>query len=156
MGHTKDIMTNAEKAIELFPEEVLDVMERERRYSEAMQEWSHYQKWLATNNKKRTIIERKNGYDTKSGMHIVRLLSVCRELVQNGTMTVRRPDADLLLDIRNGGWTYEKLMEWIDEAMGMIRQAEKSSPLPEEPNETYLDEQLVYIIEHKLGLYAIE
>jgi predicted nucleotidyltransferase len=65
------------------------------------------------------LITRRNGKvaiqgNTKHAMHLVRLLRMGQEILTKGTLTVRRHDAQELLAIRNGKWTYDELMAHVD------------------------------------------
>ena len=51
------------------------------------------------------------GYDTKAAMHCLRLYFECIELMENGTITLPRPEKQLLIEVRSGAWTLERLME---------------------------------------------
>ena len=51
------------------------------------------------------------GYDTKAAMHCLRLYFECIELMEKGTITLPRPEKDLLIDVRSGAWTLDRLME---------------------------------------------
>ena len=57
-------------------------------------------------------LEAAHGYDTKHGAHLVRLLRMGREIVETGSVHVWRGDrdADELLAIRAGAWSYDRLM----------------------------------------------
>jgi len=77
----------------------------------------------------------KFGYDTKAAMHGLRLLYECVELMQNGTITLPRPERDLLIAVRTGSWTFEKVLT---HAQGLFKDVEdsvKNSPLPETVNQ---------------------
>jgi hypothetical protein len=39
---------------------------------------------------------------------------MCEEILTTGKVIVKRPDRQELLDIRNGCWTYEQLIEFAD------------------------------------------
>lgn len=64
---------------------------------------------------------------------------MCREILETGEVNVWRPDAQELLDIRNGGWSYEQLIEFADEQDADINELYKSSPLPKRANQHRLD-----------------
>jgi len=51
------------------------------------------------------------GYDTKAAMHCLRLYFECIELMEKGTITLPRPEKDLLIEVRSGAWTLDRLME---------------------------------------------
>jgi uncharacterized protein len=73
----------------------------------------------------------KYGYDTKAAMHGLRLLYECLELMTQKRITLPRPEKDLLIEVRSGAWTLERVLA---HAKGLFRQVESavaSSPLPE-------------------------
>lgn len=76
-------------------------------------EWRFYQQWLENRTTRRYGAEKKFGYDTKNGMHIVRLLRMCEELLKTGALNVVRKDREELLSILHGAWTFEHLIEWV-------------------------------------------
>lgn len=117
----------------------LEVLERERKYRGARKEWESYQGWLKTRNPKRSALEAEFGYDTKHGMHLIRLLRMGLEIVRGGEVKVRRDDRDELLAIRAGAWSYEVLMARADELHAQVQAAAPASPLPPEPDEAGLD-----------------
>lgn len=81
----------------------------------------NYWTWKNNRNVKRHALEESFGYDTKHGMHLVRLMRMGEELLTEGRLLVRRPDAEELLAIRNGAWSYEKLISWAEEKDDYIR-----------------------------------
>lgn len=75
------------------------------------------------------------GTDFKHGMHLVRLLRMGEEILREGVVRVKRPDAKELLEIRNGSWPYEKLIEYGEEKDKLIREVlYKETKLPKNPN----------------------
>jgi predicted nucleotidyltransferase len=91
------------------------------------------------------LVTRRNGQvaiqgNTKHAMHLVRLMRMCREILTTGEVLVKRPDAEELLSIRNGAWTYEKLIEWADFEDNDLQEVAKSSSLPRSPNMNFLDD----------------
>jgi uncharacterized protein len=73
----------------------------------------------------------KFGYDTKAAMHGLRLLYECLELMQRGTITLPRPEKDLLIEVRSGSWRFEKVLQHAQRMFKEVEDAVKSSPLPE-------------------------
>jgi len=57
----------------------------------------------------RPELEKKYGYDVKAGMHVLRLLYECQELVSTGKITLPRPESDLLVSIRTGKYLWTKI-----------------------------------------------
>ena len=71
------------------------------------------------------------GYDTKAAMHTLRLLFECRELMQEGTITLPRPEEELLIDLRGGSWTLDRFMAEAKQARLDAEAAAASSFLPD-------------------------
>lgn len=117
-----------------FDANFLDLLDRERRYEQKRREWDSYRAWQATRNEARSELERKYGYDTKHGSHLVRLMRTCREILVEGELRVRRPDATELLAIRNGAWSYERLIGWAREQDADLNEVMLKSKLPHGPD----------------------
>ena len=129
-----------------YDENFLALLDRERRYNGARQEWENFVKWKATRNAKRAALEEKHGFDTKHAMHLVRLLRMCREILATGEVIVKRPDREELLAIRNGAWTYEKLVEWAEEEDRALEGLYRTSKLPNSPDREALDRLCVELV----------
>lgn len=71
------------------------------------------------------------GYDTKAAMHGLRLLYECMELMQHGRITLPRPEKHLLIDVRSGAWTFERVLGQAQRLFKEVEDAVASSPLPE-------------------------
>jgi len=109
---------------------VIKVIEKEKRFKGALDQFNQYHNWKKNRNPVRAALEATNGYDTKHAAHLVRLLRMGNEILTKGTLIVRRPDAEDLLDIRRGKWTYDELMENV-------------TPLQEEMKRVYQNEEYV-------------
>ena len=81
----------------------------------AKEKHHNYWEWVKNRNAARHELEEKYGYDTKHAMHLVRLLRMGEEILKGEGVKVRRPDAQELLDIRNGKFTYDELVSWAEE-----------------------------------------
>lgn len=125
---------------------LIEAMKRERAYEGAKREWDNYQTWKRTRNPKRADLEALHGYDTKHAMHLVRLLRMCREILTTGKVIVRRPDAAELLEIRNGAWGYEQLVEWSEAEDKALQEIAAASTLPKAPDIERIDRELVAIV----------
>jgi len=128
-----------------YDDNFLELLRRERAYRTAKNEWDQYQNWLKTRNEARAGLERQFGYDTKHGMHLVRLLRMCEEILSGQGVIVRRPDAKELLEIRNGAWSYEKLISWAEEQDKKMDGLYEKSSLPKIPDMKALDKACVEI-----------
>lgn len=96
----------------------------------------------------RPFLEAEHGYDTKYAMHITRLLHEVRELLDSGTITLPRPEKDLLIDIRKGRFKLYELEQLNNQLEVEALEAAKLSGLPERVDrgaisrlvgQTYLD-----------------
>ena len=79
----------------------------------------------------RPEIEAKYGYDVKAAMHSLRLLYECRELVSEGRITLPRPERDLLIRVRNGNYSVDRVLAMADELVTDCGKAERDSSLPQ-------------------------
>lgn len=117
----------------------IDILWKERAYNNARTEWKQYQNWKATRNPARAELEAHYGYDTKHGMHLVRLMRMGYEILTTGKVYVKRPDAEELLAIRAGAWSYDQIVEYADSMEKKMNEAYTSSPLPPAPDRNKLD-----------------
>jgi uncharacterized protein len=126
----------------------IEIMQKERSYKNAKLEWDNFIKWKETRNRERYEMEVKYGADMKHGYHLIRLLRMAREILTTGKVLVKRPDREELIAIRNGAWTYEKLVEV---AEGMNKELDElyktCKVLPKTPDMKYLDELCIGLIE---------
>ena len=116
-------------------------------FEQATKEWNHYQRWLRERNPARAELEQRYGYDTKHAMHLCRLLKMGEEILRDGQVLVRRPDAEWLRGVRQGAFVYEELLEWARAREDNLRQLRHSSPLPEEPEVDRAEQLLIEIQE---------
>lgn len=95
-------------------DEYIEMAEKELQFYNAQNEWDRYQQWQKTRNKKRADLEAKYGFDCKHAMHLIRLIRMCKEILETGHVNVDRSniDAEELLSIKNGAWKYEKIEEY--------------------------------------------
>lgn len=96
----------------------------------ARKQWKDYWEWKNNRNEQRAELESKYNYDTKHASHLVRLTKMCKEIITTGQVIVRRPDAQELLDIRNGKFDYDELIKWASDMDNELNELYKTSPLP--------------------------
>jgi uncharacterized protein len=109
---------------------LIHLLQMEKAYANAVNQWTQYQSWLSNRNPDRAALEAKFGFDTKHGMHLARLLLTCREILRDCVLKVRRDDAEFLLGIRRGMWTFDQLVEWSESLQAEIDVINKTSKLP--------------------------
>lgn len=150
MQMTSDAQFRAAGRVIGFSENFLELLAQERAYSAAKSEWDKYNKWKTERNSVRAAMEAESGYDRKHGAHLIRLMRTCVEVLTDGVYRVRRPDAEELLEIRNGLWSYDRLMQEAKDLAAKVDAAHSMSSLPREPNRKWLDALCVSIIEKEM------
>jgi predicted nucleotidyltransferase len=71
------------------------------------------------------------GYDIKAAMHVTRLLNESIELMRSGTITLPRPEKELLITIRTGNYgSLERVLTLAKTLFIELQQAEAKSHLP--------------------------
>jgi predicted nucleotidyltransferase len=128
-----------------FPDHIMMLLAQEKAYISSLNEWNQYENWKAKRNPARAEMEARFGYDGKHAMHLVRLMRMCLEILETGQVNVKRPDAAQLLEIRNGAWTYDELIEWAERQEQTISEA--ASILPDRPEYERIDDLCCQIIE---------
>ena len=76
------------------------------------------------------MAETNEGVEWKALYHAVRVLEEAKELLTTGHVTLPRPEAPLLLDIRNQKKTYLEIANMVEEGMNEIRELQRNSKLP--------------------------
>ena len=118
---------------------------QEKRYQAAKARWEGYKKWIEERNPIRAELERRCGYDSKHGMHLIRLMRMCKEILNGDGVLVRRPDAQELLEVRNGGWSYERLIEEAERLESECEHLYLVSSLPKAPDRVRINEIVIYL-----------
>jgi predicted nucleotidyltransferase len=98
-----------------------------------------------------TLITRRNGRvgihgNSKHGAHLIRLMRTGHEILTEGVLRVRRPDAEELLAIRDGALSYDELIAEAERIEKAVLEAEVSSKLPKAPQVERIDEVLLSIL----------
>lgn len=109
-------------------------------YSEFSNIVKDYSK-LTQRNKKKT----EEGLN-KHAMHLVRLLIMGTEVLEGkGVQTFREKEHNLLMDIRNGVYSYEQIFEMVDELEKKFEYAAENSPLPKRPDFNKINELVIKV-----------
>jgi len=124
------------------------LMQKEREYTGKKREWDHYQDWKKNRNAARAADEEKYGFDLKNAYQVYRLSVMSREMLETGKVLVKRPDREVLLEIRAGKWSYEQLMEAVDKENKKVDELYKTSNvLPNKPDLNAIDNLCMELIE---------
>ncbi|MDP2683490.1 MAG: nucleotidyltransferase domain-containing protein [bacterium] len=141
---------NAAARLVGYEENFLHSLQKEREYKAAYINWKQYCDWKINRNKERAVLEAKCGYDTKNASHLIRLFRMCSEILEKGNVNIYREDAGELLDIRNGKWSYDKLIEFANNEEDRLDSLFKNSSLPRIPPIKALDDLCVSLIDEML------
>lgn len=88
--------------------------------------------------------------DWKALSHAVRVGRQAIEYLSVGHMTFPRPEAARLLDIKTGALPYLEVAEEIEELLEQVQAAADHSPLPENPDQEWIDDFIVNAYEFAL------
>lgn len=133
-----------------FDDNFILILQKEKEYMARQREWAQYMSWKQNRNPKRAEGEAKFGFDQKNALHLIRLLRMCEEVLLTGKVNVRREDAQELISIRQGAWTYEQV---IQEASALNKRCDIAfgvSKLPPKPDRNKIDALSVRLIEQAI------
>lgn len=119
----------------------------------------------ANNTGRKELIE-KYGIDTKAIAHCIRIYRMGREILLGEEFKVKRPDAPLLLDIRNGKYSVKELIQeglddsgnltfiggLVGEEHRLFKEACDMTQLPLEPNFVEINMLLINLRKNLLSL----
>jgi len=88
----------------------------------------------------------KHGYDTKFASHLIRLLKEGEDLLKYGELTFPLPQAELILDIKQGKYSVEEVMHMATMTEDDMRCALNESKLPSGPRVWNIEQLLLQII----------
>ena len=90
------------------------------------------------------------GYDTKSAMHILRLLNTIDDVLTLERVVVERPERDFLLSVKNGIFSYEEIESQIKTKLSLVGQRRATSEIPEALNTELLHYMYILTVEEHL------
>jgi hypothetical protein len=127
-------------------------------YSVYCKEYREYREWEEKRNQLRyqsTLSHGKN-YDAKNMMHTFRLLNMAEEIALHREVMVKRNDRKFLLQVRNGEFEFDKLMQMVEEKMERIKVAYEKSALPDSPDLKLAENVLVQIRDRFYNILSAE
>lgn len=92
----------------------------------------------------------KYGFDTKSAAHALRVSRMCNELVSDGVLKVKRPDAEELKKIRIGQVNVGDLVEEVQQNLMEATNKLPYTPLPEHVDKDFVSKLAEEILEERL------
>ena len=148
----RDVEPKALQEIIPITDEFIEIIQKENAYAVASHEWNLYQNWKKSRNPERAILEQKYGFDTKHGSHLLRLISEGKELLTTGLITFPRPDAEYLLEVKNGKYKYEEIEGLLKSYDKEFNVYYENSPLPRTANRNKVDELCIKITGSFIGI----
>lgn len=113
-------------------------------YESHCKRYKEYQEWLENRNEVRYASNGNSNYDRKNMAHTVRLLHMGKELAENkGFNVVRTWDREMLLDIRNGKYTYEEIMDYVSNIYDKMLESMETCTLPDTVDKEKVNELLI-------------
>jgi hypothetical protein len=138
--------------IEFVSDNIKEQVLQEKQYASALQIWSSYQKWDKERNPFRKELERKYGYDVKHAMHLVRLIRMSEEILRDGKVIVKRPDAEELKGILRGEWKYEDIEKVAENLDLRLNNLYTNSKLRDKPDHKKISQLYIEICKQKYNI----
>src|SRR5271157_5041419 len=86
----------------------------------------------------RPELEAEFGFDTKGAMHMLRVLGEGMELMTTGRITLPRPEAPFLRDVRNGVYPWEAINDIAEARFDVLEKLSHDSFLPDEIDRAHI------------------
>ena len=99
--------------------------------------------------KRKQLVE-KFGYDCKNAAHLIRLLRMGIEYLEDGELHVYRKDAEEIKEIKSGKWSLDKVKHEADLLFIEAKMAYERSSLPEQPKYEEAEDLLINILEYEI------
>ncbi|MFD2573279.1 DNA polymerase beta superfamily protein [Spirosoma soli] len=114
-------------------------------YSSYCKDYREYWEWVEKRNNTRyqNTLDHGKNYDAKNMMHTFRLLDMACEILETGSVLVRRPNRAELLQIRAGAFEYDDLIVQAEQKVAQVEAAAANSSLPDRPNQAKIEQVLV-------------
>jgi predicted nucleotidyltransferase len=103
-----------------------------------------------SSNPKRAATIAEHGWDLKFGVHVVRLMLQCEQILVEHDLDIER-NSEVLKSIRRGEWTLEQLDSWFDVKEKSLETLHANSTLRDKPDEESLKRLLLDVLEMHYG-----
>ena len=116
-------------------------------YTQHCKDYKSYQTWLDQRNEQRWIDVKSHDQkiDGKNMMHCRRLMDMAREIAEGKGIIVRRPNAQELIDIRQGKVDLQTLIEHVENEIKEVDLLYKNSTLPDSVDIKMVEDILIRI-----------
>jgi predicted nucleotidyltransferase len=116
-------------------------------YTQHCKDYKSYQTWLEERNEQRWVDVQTHGQkiDGKNMMHCRRLMDMAREIAEGKGIVVRRPNAQELIDIRQGKVDLQSLIDHVEAEIKAVDELYKNSNLPNSVDVKFVEDLLIDI-----------
>lgn len=116
-------------------------------YVQHCRDYNSYQTWLEMRNEQRWIDVKSHDQkiDGKNMMHCRRLMDMAREIAEGKGIVVRRPNAQELIDIRQGKIDLQTLIDHVESEIKEVDLLYKNSTLPDSVDVKFVENILINI-----------
>lgn len=118
-----------------------------KAYEQSKKDHTNYWTWRRERDPVRGAAEARIGYDPKNASHLIRLLRMAREIMTDGIVRVRRPDAAELMSIRRGEVSYDRIVGMAAELENDLDRAAMSCTLPADIDQTLVGDVVMCMYE---------
>ena len=114
-------------------------------YTQHCKDYKSYQTWLEERNEQRWVDVQSHGQkiDGKNMMHCRRLMDMAREIAEGKGIVVRRPNAQELIDIRQGKVDLQSLIDHVEAEIKAVDELYKNSTLPDSVDTKLVEDILI-------------
>lgn len=127
----------------------------ESGFRDHCKKYKEYKEWEVNRNPKRYESNLNKNYDSKNMMHCIRLIRMGKEIANgDGLILDRRVagDREFLMAVRNHQFEYDELMEIVNKDKANLDEAIKTSTLPQEIDESFVNDLLINIRKKAYGM----
>lgn len=118
-------------------------------------DYKNYQTWLKERNPVRFESNLNKNYDAKNVSHMVRLIHMGIELAKGeGFNVVRTWDRDFILKIKNHGFEFDEIMNYVESKTEEFNKAIETSTLKENIDVDFVNDLLIDIRKQQLKEYV--
>ena len=118
-------------------------------YTKHCADYKRYNDWVKYRNPNRYELNKESQYDLKNCYHMFRLIHMATEILSGKGVFIDRTgiDADFLLKVRTGEFSYEEICDMMDKASNDMEEAYKNTVLPDNIDVNDVNQLLVDIRE---------
>lgn len=118
----------------------------EDAYSNHCRRYRDYQTWLKNRNEERYKTNKDKSYDAKNMAACFRMIKMGIEIANGEGVKVRRTeDRDFLLDVKHHKYSYDELIEMLEEMNDMMSEVMEASQIPETVDVEAINDLLIDI-----------